>query len=70
MTRTHGVTHFDPDTCFGCKVSTIDFGYPYGRSFFHESCIPERVRQEERECAAAAKEGNFFEPKPVRAVLV
>lgn len=23
MNRTHGVTHFSPDGCFGCKVLTI-----------------------------------------------
>lgn len=23
MEKTHGVTHFDPDTCFGCKVITV-----------------------------------------------
>jgi hypothetical protein len=67
MTKTHGVTHWEPDTCFGCKVSTIDFGYPWGRSFFHDSCIPERLREVKAECAQAALEGNHFEPKPVRA---
>jgi hypothetical protein len=23
MEKTHGVTHFDPDGCFGCKVLTV-----------------------------------------------
>ena len=25
MERTHGVTHWDPDACFGCKVQTTQF---------------------------------------------
>jgi hypothetical protein len=71
MTRTHGETHWDPDNCFGCKVTTVDFGYPYGRQFFHNSTIKERVRKENEEVAWAAKHQNdHFEPKPCRAVLV
>ena len=23
MERTHGVTHFDPDECYGCKILTV-----------------------------------------------
>jgi hypothetical protein len=23
MPKTHGVTHFDPDTCFGCRIQTV-----------------------------------------------
>lgn len=23
MTRTHGYTHFTPDTCFGCHIKTV-----------------------------------------------
>lgn len=23
--RTHGVTHWQPDTCFGCRVTTVAF---------------------------------------------
>lgn len=23
MQKTHGVTHFDPDTCWGCRIQTI-----------------------------------------------
>lgn len=25
MEKTHGVTHYDPETCFGCKVLTVGF---------------------------------------------
>ena len=25
MTRTHGVTHWDPRGCFGCKLQTLQF---------------------------------------------
>jgi hypothetical protein len=25
MTRTHGITHYTPDTCFGCRVKTVGF---------------------------------------------
>ncbi len=25
MNRTHGITHYDPETCFGCKVQTVGF---------------------------------------------
>lgn len=25
MEATHGVTHYDPETCFGCKVKTVGF---------------------------------------------
>ena len=25
MERTHGVTHYDPDNCFGCHVQTIQY---------------------------------------------
>jgi len=28
MNRTHGVTHYSPDGCYGCKVLTIQFGPP------------------------------------------
>jgi len=25
---THGITHFSPDTCYGCRVKTIQFSLP------------------------------------------
>ena len=25
MTRTHGVTHYTPESCFGCRVLTVQF---------------------------------------------
>lgn len=28
MIRTHGVTHFDPSSCFGCKLQTIYLSPP------------------------------------------
>lgn len=28
MNRTHGVTHWDPDECTGCKLRTLQFGAP------------------------------------------
>ena len=41
---THGVTHFSPDTCFGCKIKTVATAYgsvngvlqgAAGRNAFH-----------------------------------
>jgi hypothetical protein len=26
--KTHGVTHWDPDTCYGCRIKTIQFSTP------------------------------------------
>ena len=28
MERTHGITHWDPDDCFGCKMQTVVVGLP------------------------------------------
>lgn len=28
MIRTHGRTHYDPDTCYGCKLLSVEFGKP------------------------------------------
>jgi|SRR5215472_12545478 len=28
MIRTHGTTHYTPDSCYGCRVLTIQFGIP------------------------------------------
>lgn len=27
MIATHGVTHFDPDSCYGCKIKTLATSY-------------------------------------------
>lgn len=35
MTRTHGITHFDPDLCEGCKISTLSFGAPVFKPHFN-----------------------------------
>lgn len=28
MERTHGITHWDPEGCFGCKMQTVCIGLP------------------------------------------
>jgi len=56
--------------CFGCRVKTISVSYPYGQKFFHGQTVKEHVEREKADVARCAKEGNFFEPKPVRSVLV
>jgi len=28
MLRSHGITHYTPDTCYGCKLKTIQIGVP------------------------------------------
>jgi len=28
MDRTHGVTHYNPDSCYGCKIRTIQLAAP------------------------------------------
>ncbi len=67
MTRTHGVTHFDPEGCFGCKAMTVDFQYPYGQKAFHGPTIKERLEREWKWADKAAADGNHFEPVPVRS---
>lgn len=54
------------DTCFGCKMAYIRSrgglatAYQGGRSFFHESTIPER----QRKIVSRAK-ANGWEARPV-----
>lgn len=44
MKQTHGVTHFDPDNCYGCRIKTVGVAYgsingvlqgAAGRNAFH-----------------------------------
>lgn len=37
MIRTHGVTHYDPDACFGCKLLSVQFGEPTFEPHFNHS---------------------------------
>jgi hypothetical protein len=56
--------------CFKCRVKTISVSYPYGQKFFHGQTIKERIAHEKKDLARCAAEGNTFEPKPVRSVLI
>lgn len=45
MRRTHGVTHFDPSGCFGCRITTVGFGRPAFEPHFNWS-VGQYVRNE------------------------
>ena len=77
MIRTHGVTHFDPSDCFGCRLTTIRFGRPAFEPHFNWA-VGQYVRNESefKEALKACAEANsiatgtdhHYEPRDMREV--
>jgi hypothetical protein len=71
MIRTHGITHFNPDTCFGCRVRTLQlapttafqphFNYSVGSYVRTESEFKSMLRRRADENSIATGTTHTYE---------